>query len=109
MRVKCRNVSISPLIYLLFFPYHADFYADRWIERDTGNIGSGKVIGHAGVEKAAIFSGFYKLQGGVDLAAPHNDIGCVAIHLKTHFQDLILDGVSIEKDQLLFRHIFCCD
>ena len=103
---KCQHIAAD---IFAFFPYHADFYADRWIERDTGNIGSGKVIGHAGVEKAAIFSGFYKLQGGVDLAAPHNDIGCVAIHLKTHFQDLILDGVSIEKDQLLYRRIFCCD
>ena len=46
---------------------------------------------------------------GFALAAPHNDIWCVAIHLKTRFQDLILDGISIEKDQLLFLHIFCCD
>ena len=55
---KCQHIAAD---IFAFFPYHADFYADRWIERDTGNIGGGKVIGHAGVEKAAIVSGFYKL------------------------------------------------
>lgn len=54
---KCRNVSISPLMYLLF-PYHADFYADRWIERDAGTLEEENFIGHAGIEKTAIFSGF---------------------------------------------------
>ena len=96
---KCQHIATD---IFAFFPYHADFYADRWIERDTGNIGGGKFIGHAGVEKAAIFSGFYKLLGGVDLAAPHNNIWFVAVHLKTHLQKLILDRVRVKKYQLFF-------
>ena len=55
---KCQHIATD---IFAFFPYHADFYADRWIEWDTGNIEIGKFIDHAGVEKAAIFSGFYKL------------------------------------------------
>ena len=86
----------------LLFPYHADFYAYRWIERDAGNIGRGKFIGHAGIEKTAVFSGFYKLQSSVDLATSHHDIGLVAVHFKTHFQDLILDRIRVKKDQLFF-------
>ena len=98
MRVKCRNVSISPLMYFAF-SIPCRFYADRWIERDAGNIGRGKFIGHAGIEKTAIFSGLYKLQSSVDLATSHHDIGLVTVHFKTHFQNLVLYGISIEKDQ----------
>ena len=43
---KCQHIAADVFT---FFPYHADFYADRWIERDAGNIGRGKFIGHAGI------------------------------------------------------------
>ena len=96
---KCQHIAADVFA---FFPYHADFYADRWIERDAGNIGRGKFIGHAGIEKTAVFSGFYKLHCSVDLATSHHDIGLVAVHFKTHFQDLILDRIRVKKDQLFF-------
>ena len=47
---KCQHIATD---IFAFFPYHADFYADRWIEWDTGNIETGKFIDHAGVEKTA--------------------------------------------------------
>lgn len=79
---KCQHIAADVFA---FFPYHADFYADRWIERDAGNIGRGKFIGHAGIEKTAVFSGFYKLQGRVDLAAAHDDIRRVAVRFEPCF------------------------
>ena len=95
---ECQHITTDVFT---FFPYHADFYADRWIERDAGNIGRGKFIGHAGIEKTGVFTGFYELQGRIDLAASHDDIWSVAIHFKTHFEKLVLDRVCVEKDQRL--------
>ena len=85
-----------------FFPYHAVLYPDGWFKGNTGNTGTGKFICHAGIKKASVFPGFYKLQGGVDLAAPHNNIWFVAVHLKTLIQKLILDRVLVKKYQVFF-------
>ena len=67
------------------FPYHSDLYADGWIEGNSFYAGGGELVGHAGVEEAAVPAGFYQLQGGVDLTAAHDDVWGVAIHFKTHF------------------------
>ena len=96
---KCEHITADVFA---FFPYHTDFYADGRVQGNAGDAGTGKFIGHAGIKETAVFSGFYKLQGGVDLAAPHNDIWFVTIHLKTHLQKLILDRVRIKKYQLFF-------
>lgn len=69
---KCEHIAAD---IFAFFPYHADFYPDGWFKGNAGNTGTGKFIGHAGIKETAVFSGFYKLQGGIDLAAAHNDFG----------------------------------
>ena len=67
------------------FPYHSDLYADGWIKGNSFYAGGGKLVGHAGVEEAAVLAGFYQLQDGIDLAAAHDDIWGVAVCFKAHF------------------------
>ena len=67
------------------FPYHADLYADGWTEGNSFYAGGGELVGHAGVEEAAVPAGFYQLQGGVDLTAAHDDVWGVAVHFKACF------------------------
>ena len=88
-----------------FFPYHADFYADRWIERDAGNIGRGKFIGHAGIEKTSAVVIFQKLQSGINLTVVHQNMRCKTFQFKPDFQELVLDGVSVEENQGYLCHI----
>ena len=95
---KCQHITADVFA---FFPYHTDLYADRRIQWNSGDIGIRKFTGHAGIEKTGVFTGFYELQGRIDLAASHDDIWSVAIHFKTHFEKLVLDRVCVEKDQRL--------
>ena len=67
------------------FPDHSDLYANGGIKGDSGDAGGGELVGHAGVEEAAVFSRFYELHGGLDLAAAHDDVGSVTVHFKAHF------------------------
>ena len=67
------------------FPYNSDLYADGWTEGNSFYSGRGKFVSHAGIKEAAVFSGFYKLQGRVDLAAAHDDIRRVAVHFEPCF------------------------
>ena len=80
------------------FPYHSDLYADGWTEGNSFYARRGKSVGHAGIEKAAIFTGLYQLQNRINLAAAHDDVRDVTVHFETCFQQLVLYGISIEKD-----------
>ena len=67
------------------FPDHSDLYVNGWSEGDSGDAGGSELVGHAGVKEAAVFPRFYKLQGGVDLAAAHDDVWGVAVHFEACF------------------------
>lgn len=80
------------------FPYHSDLYVDWWTEGNSFYAGRGKFSGHAGIEKASIFAGFYQLQNSINLAAVHDDVRDVTAHFKASFQQLVLYGIGIKKD-----------
>lgn len=80
------------------FPYHSDLYADGWTEGNSFYAGRGKFAGHAGIEKASIFTGFYQLQNSINLAAVHDDVRDVTAHFEACFQQLVLYGIGIKKD-----------
>lgn len=77
-------LHISADVFSLF-PDHSNFYANRRIKGNADDPGAGKFVSHAGIKEAAVFSGFYKLQGRVDLAAAHDDIRRVAGPFRTVF------------------------
>ena len=64
-----------------------------------------KLIRHAGVKKTAAVVIFQKLQGGVDLAAAHENARGITVQFKADFQELVLDRVSVEENQRFLCHI----
>ena len=79
------------------FPNHSNLYVyggAKWNPSDTE--------GDARVEEAAVFTGFYKLKCGMNLAATHDYVRGVAFHFKACFNKLVLHRISIEKNQGFF-------
>lgn len=84
------------------FPNHSNLYVyggAKWNPSDTEG---DKFINHARVEEAAVFTGFYKLKCGMNLAATHDYVRGVAFHFKACLNKLVLHRISIEKNQGFF-------
>lgn len=97
-----KNLHIIADIFSLF-PYKADSHPDGRLQRDPND--ARKMLRHTGIKKTGILVGLQKLDRRIDLTAPHNDMGLIALLIKSNLEKLILDGIPVKKDQLLFCHI----